>query len=550
MKRVFHYAEAKTCLPRPGLEELMKALRTSLDAGLPANLDIFTETGIGHSLVVDGYGYTGGTRFHHLNLGWGGHSDAWYNFPPIDVVLGDGTPEFFTIITALKYNIDPEVAGEMITGRIVDANGKPVGGATVQLNTSPARSVTTNARGLYAFKGLASNTSYKVSAAAPGYLIDSAQATVTTGNAAAETETTPNRIVDFNASPLSAAVSAPNGLNPGASVLLSVPANAAQPTGWRRNGVPLAGTASLSHAISNLQPADAGLYALSMSRGSETIESALALIGIESSAKVAGAGREVLSNIFLTQVGNTFDQVLLEGTAASVTADHVDRQITRISYIDLDDDIVQVEFSGPGTLTLTLAGASGPARPLNYAQDVQYMKGHASIVITGATRDSHVSIFSVGKANAANQALFKPAARYDGLADVAFLAIASRDGKFGGVRAANANFFAAQGVTGVYAPGVEVTGPLYLGNITAFDAARPMILVGSAADVRITGGDLYQDNGRAVQVSGLASVAFRDGSDSHGNLLPAKANRGALQENGSDLTSSLVRSAPPAGGER
>jgi hypothetical protein len=148
--------------------------------------------------------------------------------------------------------------------------------------------------------------------------------------------------------------------------------------------------------------------------------------------------------------------------------------------------------------------------------------------------------FSVGKANAVNQALFKPGVSYDGIADLAFIAISSRDGKFGGVRAANASFFASRGVTGIYAPEVELTGPLYLGNITAFDSAKPMIRVGSAADVRITGGDLYQDNGRPVQVSGLTSVKFTDGTDSHGNLLPAKANRATLLDNGTDVTTQLV----------
>ncbi|HVU24653.1 MAG TPA: C10 family peptidase [Opitutus sp.] len=541
IKNTFHYAEARECRPSAGLVELMKAVRTSLDAGLPANLDIFTDDNIGHSLVIDGYGYDAGTRYHHLNLGWSGHEDGWYNFPPVDVVLGDGSPEFFTVITLLKYNIDPRVAGELITGRITDANGQPVGGAAVAIDATPAQTVLTNDRGIYAFKGLAANTSYTVSATAEGFRMDTSRTSVTTGSPT-ETYTTPNRIVDFGATAVSVDISSPQGLDAGAPILLSVSSSSAQPAGWQRNGAPLDGTASLTLSLPNLQPADAGLYALSLSDGIDTITSALALIGIDSSTKVAGDGSEVASNIYVAANGNTFDQVLLGGPAASVKADFAERQITRISYIDLDDDIVQVELSGPGTLTLTLDEPSGPALPLKYVQDVSYMKGHAGIVITGATVDTHVAVFSVGKANAVNQALFKTDVTYDGIADLAFIAIASVDGKFGGLRAADANFFASRGVTGIYAPGVELTGPLYLGNITAFDAAKPMIRVGASTDVRITGGDLYQDNGQPVQVSGLTRVKFTDGTDSHGHLLPAKSNRATLLDHGTDITTRIVAS--------
>jgi hypothetical protein len=219
-----------------------------------------------------------------------------------------------------------------------------------------------------------------------------------------------------------------------------------------------------------------------------------------------------------------------------VTADFAANQITRISFVDLDDDIVQVEFSGPGTLSVVLDGSSGPAAPLNYNQSTRYMKGHAGIVITGANEYSNVSVFSVGRATAVNQALFKDDVHYDGIADVAFVAIESTDGKFGGVRTANANYFATRGPTGLYAPGVTFQGPVYIGDITAFDTATPMIIVGSAADVRITGGNLLQGNAQPVQVSGMAQLKFTAGSDSHGNVIAAKPNRAVLQHDGVDVT--------------
>jgi len=202
---------------------------------------------------------------------------------------------------------------------------------------------------------------------------------------------------------------------------------------------------------------------------------------------------------------------------------------------------VQVELSGAGSLTVVLEDSSGPSAPVNYNQAINYMKGHAGIVIVGADETSNVSVFSVGRRTAVNQSLFKDGVVYDGLANLAFIAIASPTGKFGGVRTANVHYFARKGFTGLYAPGVEFTGPLYVGDITAFDFATPGILLGaSGTDNRIAGGDLSQDNQRPVQVKGLSQLRFTDGMDSHGNLLPARANAGVLQQDGVDVTARIV----------
>jgi hypothetical protein len=236
--------------------------------------------------------------------------------------------------------------------------------------------------------------------------------------------------------------------------------------------------------------------------------------------------------------------VLLTGAAEAITADYdpdpEKNQITRTSFIDVDGDIVQVEFSGPGTLSLVLDDPTGPALPVNYNQATTYMKGHAGIVITGADERTNVSVFSVGRATAVNPALFRENVNYDGIADIAFIAILSTNGKFGGVRTANTNYFAHRGYTGIYAPGVEFTGPVYVGDLSAFDSAMPVIVLGSASDVRITGGDLLQNNGQPVQVSGIMLLRFADGSDSHGNLLPAQTNQAILLQNGIDVTTQIA----------
>ncbi|ACB77889.1 NHL repeat containing protein [Opitutus terrae PB90-1] len=309
---------------------------------------------------------------------------------------------------------------------------------------------------------------------------------------------------------------------------------------WRCNGRDLVGETAAVLAVANVGLNDVGLYSITATQGLEITSTEGAVLGIASSSKVTGAGSELQADIRHPN-GNVFDQVLLTGEAEAITADYALNQITRTSFVDVDGDIVQVEFSGPGTLSLVLDASSGPARAEKYNQDsVSYMKGHAGIVIAGATEQTNVSVFSVGKATAVNQALFKEGESYDGIADLAFIAILSSDGKFGGIRAANATFFADKGHTGIYAPGVDFSGPVFVGDVSAFDQAKPVLVLGSAADVRITGGDLLQDNNQPVQVSGITQLQFRDGSDSHGNALPAQKNKAVLTEDGIDVTAQIV----------
>ena len=40
--------------------------------------------GGGHAVVADGYGYQHTTLYHHLNMGWNGFDDAWYNLPDVN----------------------------------------------------------------------------------------------------------------------------------------------------------------------------------------------------------------------------------------------------------------------------------------------------------------------------------------------------------------------------------------------------------------------------------------------------------------------------------
>jgi hypothetical protein len=312
---------------------------------------------------------------------------------------------------------------------------------------------------------------------------------------------------------------------------------------WQRNGANLGGATGGALTLVNFQPDATGIYAAAITNTAGTVSTDSAIVGLTTTSKVVGSGTEIAADI-LHPNGNTFDQILLQGAAASFTADP--GQITRLSFVDLNDDIVQVEFSGAGTVSIVLNASSGPAAPLKYNQPgIAYMKGHAGLVVTGANETTNLSVFSVGRANAVNQALFRDDVTYDGFADIAFVAIASTNGKFGGLRTANASYFAAAGFTGVYAPNVQFTGPVFVGDINASGAATPVFILGSGTDTQINGGDLLQTNGRAVQVAGLTQLKFVTGSTSQGTLLPAQPCRGRLEQNGTDVTAQVAVNPTP-----
>lgn len=306
---------------------------------------------------------------------------------------------------------------------------------------------------------------------------------------------------------------------------------------WWQNGVPEVGAYGLGDEFPQ-DLAHAGLHYATAGNFYGTITSRPAIVGMNHVAKISGAGREVGSDIRHAN-GNIYDQILLEGSAVSVRADA--GQVVRVSYVDLSNDIVQVEFGGAGTLTLTLDNPTGPAPAVNYNQPaVSYMKGHGSIVVTGANETTNLTVFSVGRDTAVDQTLFRNGVVYDGLADLGFVAIQSPSNRFGGLRTANASYWHTRGYSGVYAPGVQFDGPVWVGDVNATDAATPVLIIGGSNDVRITGGDLEQGNGRKVQVAGISQLRFTDGTDSHGRALPLRTNHARLEQDEVDVTARLA----------
>lgn len=146
---------------------LMRMINPNLDAQLPVLLGIYDPTPApgGHAVVADGYGQQLSTWYHHLNMGWAGDDNWWYNLPNIDTTK-NGT---FSIVDKCIYNIYKSGGGEIISGRVLDANGQPLKGATVTI-TSPGISLNcvTNDKGIYFFTKLPSNHWFSIKAVYPG----------------------------------------------------------------------------------------------------------------------------------------------------------------------------------------------------------------------------------------------------------------------------------------------------------------------------------------------------------------------------------------------
>jgi len=164
---------------------LIGMVNPNLDCGAPVIFGILREKG-GHAVICDGYGYNASTLYHHLNMGWAGKDDAWYNLPNIE-----SQPAYSSVISCL-YNIFVSGTGEIISGLVTDISGNPVGEATVTAEGSDnLYNATTAANGIYALANIPSATTYTVSVTKPGYVFT--DQTVTTGTSRDLSSTSGNR---------------------------------------------------------------------------------------------------------------------------------------------------------------------------------------------------------------------------------------------------------------------------------------------------------------------------------------------------------------------
>jgi hypothetical protein len=174
---------------------LSSMINPNLDWGNPVILGIYNSSNNeGHAIVADGYGYDNSTLYHHLNLGWAGTSDAWYNLPNID-----SSPYSFNVVDSTIYNIYMSGSGEIISGRVLSADTNlPIAGATVTATKgSTTYSATTNTNGIYAIAKIPSSSNYTVSVTKTGYSFTSRSAS--TGRSRDNQPTSGNCwAVDFN----------------------------------------------------------------------------------------------------------------------------------------------------------------------------------------------------------------------------------------------------------------------------------------------------------------------------------------------------------------
>lgn len=146
----------------PALPALIDMINPNLDYAHPVILGINSPQPE-HAIVVDGYGYIDSTPYHHLNMGWEGVQDAWYNFYA-DMPVG------YSTVFETVYNIFVTDGEEIISGRVMDAYGSPLAGETVtaQKSSGGLYQAVTNARGIYAIAHVPSASTYTVSVSNPG----------------------------------------------------------------------------------------------------------------------------------------------------------------------------------------------------------------------------------------------------------------------------------------------------------------------------------------------------------------------------------------------
>lgn len=165
----FGYANAKGVHFPDGYDpELFRqAIIPNLDARCPCGISVSGAGG--HAALVDGYGFSDGDFFIHVNMGWTGSDDAWYSPPKL------ATSTYpFNAVDGFLFNVFPDKTGSIASGRVLDAEGTPVADAKVVF--SDGQTTRTDEHGIYAF--IASPGSYVATASSGGI---SARVAITLG---------------------------------------------------------------------------------------------------------------------------------------------------------------------------------------------------------------------------------------------------------------------------------------------------------------------------------------------------------------------------------
>lgn len=133
------------------LAEFQNIVIPNCDARVPVGLGLkATGQNGGHAVLVDGYGWSEGSFFVHVNFGWGGRFNVWYCPPDI---------HDFDMIDQAVFNMFPEASGSILSGRVLDETGAPVDGASVRLfeGAQTVAETFSDANGVYAIVSPACN---------------------------------------------------------------------------------------------------------------------------------------------------------------------------------------------------------------------------------------------------------------------------------------------------------------------------------------------------------------------------------------------------------
>ncbi len=167
-KSVFGYASAVGMVTDYDIgigngANIRDCILASLDAGMPGTIGVFSTSG-GHEIVTDGYGFKGGTLYVHLNCGWSGSQNAWYQ------LFGEKlTTHNYHNIGEVCFNIHPSETGDIVSGRVLGQDGRPVpyASVTVRNPNGGTTALTANSKGAYFFRVNATGT-YIVKASGAG----------------------------------------------------------------------------------------------------------------------------------------------------------------------------------------------------------------------------------------------------------------------------------------------------------------------------------------------------------------------------------------------
>ena len=223
-------------------------------------------------------------------------------------------------------------------------------------------------------------------------------------------------------------------------------------------------------------------------------------------ARLVDDGTEFMGNTY-----NGFELASEEATFSSAAG-----EITRISFLDPDGDLVFAEFgSDHSATTLTIhlenfrEGVPSPYRQ----PGTFYAQGLASFTIENPTELTFFSVFSLGNdpTRVDNSLIAEETfgGSVNGLADVKRLSLKGGGtySEMGGINAANANFTAGTGFFGIDASNHRVRHFLFVGDITPSGSARPVLRVSAEStvqEIQINGGDLREATGEyAIDTNGM-----------------------------------------------